>query len=88
MPNVCRVGDVHGCGAIDTSGSPNVFVNGKQVHRRGDSHSHSGVQTGASSTVFANGIGIARIGDGKAPCLVPPHPPGVEASGSPDVFAG
>ena len=90
MQAVCRVGDTHTCGSVDTSGSPDVFVNGRGVHRQTDSQSHGGVQHGASTTVFANGLGIARVGDftlGEPP---PPtmHGDNPEATGSPDVFVG
>ena len=87
---VCRAGtDVHSCGALDTEGSPNVFVNGAPVHRIGDGDSHSGTQDEGSSTVFANGLGVARVGDNNTGEPVPPfHPPNPEASGSPNIFAG
>jgi len=55
MKQVCRVGDTHTCGSIDTGGSPDVFINGRAAHRQGDSQSHGGVQFGGSSTVFVNG---------------------------------
>lgn len=56
------------------SGSSNVLVNGKGVHRVGDSWpshsssefpypSHSGSASSGSSTVFANGKAICRNGD-------------------------
>jgi len=91
MPAVCRAGiDVHNCGSLDTSGSPNVFVNGAPAHRHSDSQSHGGVQHDCSSTVFANGLGVARVGDftlGEPP---PPvmHGDHPQATGSPNVFAG
>jgi len=89
MPAVCRVGDTHTCGSIDTGGSPNVFINGKAAHRKGDSQSHGGVQHDCSPDVFVNGLGIARIGDytlGEPPPPVQ-HSDNPEAVGSPDVFA-
>jgi len=90
MPSVCRVGDTHTCGSVDTGGSPNVYVNGQPAHRRGDSQSHGGVQNGCSATVFVNGLGVARIGDytlGEPPPPVQ-HSDNPEATGSPNVFAG
>lgn len=59
----------HGRAGTNSSGSANVFINGKRVHRRGDTgscncpHGGSYQSTGASATVFANGRGITRIGD-------------------------
>jgi len=90
MPAVCRMGDTHSCGSVDSGGSPNVFVNGLPVHRQTDSQSHGGVQHGCSSTVFANGLGFARVGDftlGEPP---PPirHSDNPQSTGSPNVFAG
>jgi uncharacterized Zn-binding protein involved in type VI secretion len=89
MPAVCRVGDAHTCGSVDTGGSSNVFINSMAAHRRTDSQSHGGVQNDCSATVFVNGLGIARVGDftlGEPP---PPvmHGDNPEASGSPNVFA-
>lgn len=81
MPPVVRLGDTctgHECfpPRANFSGSPNVFVNGRPVHRVGDSWdihtcthdnvphgSHGGVQASGSSKVFVNGRAIARIGD-------------------------
>ncbi len=91
MPAVCRAGiDTHGCGSMDTGGSPSVYANGYPVHRVGDSESHGGTQTAGSGTVFANGIAVARVGDmGAAGEPIPPyHSPNPEATGSPNVFAG
>ena len=89
MPAVCRVGDSHTCGSINTGGSPDVFINGKAAHRQGDSQAHGGVQSGCSKTVFINGLGIARTGDFTAGEPPPPvkHGDNPEAGGSPDVFA-
>ena len=90
MPAVCRVGDTHTCGSVDTGGSPNVFINGRAAHRRTDSQSHGGVQSDCSSTVFVNGLGIARIGDFTAGEPPPPimHGDNPQSTGSPNVFAG
>jgi uncharacterized Zn-binding protein involved in type VI secretion len=89
MAAVCRVGDNHSCGSVDTSGSPNVFINGAAAHRQTDSQSHGGVQQGCSPNVFVNGLGIARVGDytlGEPPPPVQ-HSDHAEATGSPNVFA-
>jgi len=90
MPAVCRVGDNHTCGSVDTGGSPNVFVNGRAAHRHSDSQSHGGVQNDCSATVIINGFGIARIGDFTAGEPPPPvmHGDNPQANGSPNVFAG
>ena len=94
MPAVVRLGDKcsgHGCfpSRENTEGSPNVFVNGKPVHRVGDSWAthccgipcHSGVASSGSSTVFVNGKPICRIGDNVS-CG------SKMAEGSPNVFVG
>lgn len=90
MPRVCRIGDVHACGAVAQTGSPNVFVNGIAVHRISDIDVHCGptIQIEGSGTVFANNLGFARIGDNHAGCPCdPPHPPSPHVTGSPNVFA-
>ena len=95
MPAVVLLGQTcsgHDCAPprANDQGSPNVFVNGKPVHREGDHwgyHAcplaipHDGVLQKGSSTVFVNGKGIARIGD-------PISCGSVCAEGSPNVFAG
>ncbi|TBM39809.1 PAAR domain-containing protein [Vibrio cholerae] len=77
MPAVTRQGDGGtGHGAFpprsSTSGSANVYVNGKPVHRVGDSwpvhcdptpSCHAGSLAAGSPTVFANGSPIGRVGD-------------------------
>ena len=81
MPAVTRKGDSctgHDCfpSRKSTSGSPDVYVNGKEVHREGDSWdvhtcthpdtphgSHGGTLSSGSSSVFANGKAIGRVGD-------------------------
>jgi len=90
MPSICRAGDTHTCGSVDTGGSSNVFINGRGVHRFGDSQSHGGVQHDCSSTVFANGLGVARVGDDTKGEPPPPvgHSDNPQLSGSPNVFAG
>lgn len=94
MAAVVRLGDTcSGHGAFppraNDSGSPNVFVNGKPVHRQGDhwvTHCdptpvcHDSVLSGGSSTVFVNGKPVGRVGDDVA-CG------SVCAQGSPNVFA-
>jgi len=97
MPAVVRLGDVSTghphCypSRPNIEGSPNVFVNGKPVHRLGDAwaehgacpvHSpHDGVASSGSATVFVNGKAICRIGDSIS-CG------DTMAEGSPNVFAG
>jgi len=71
-------------------GSPNVFVNGLEVHRIGDAWPlhckpkagcHTSVLAEGSNTVFANGKGVGRIGDAQS-C-------GAHAiQGSSNVFSG
>ena len=73
------------------TGSPNVFVNGNSAMRQGDpfkphsspspSPPHVPTEAGGSGTVFVNGKPINRIGD-------PVSCGGVNATGSPNVFAG
>lgn len=72
-----RIFDTHSS-STDTQGSPDVFVNGRSVHRRTDSDT-CGSQVQASTTVFANGLGRARVGDTNS-CGEP------EVTGSPNVF--
>lgn len=75
MAGVVRLGDK--CTGHDgypprsnITASPNVFINGKGVHRQGDKWAvhckkscHDGVLVRGSSTVFVNGKQIARKGD-------------------------
>lgn len=97
MPAVVRLGDnstghPHCYPARpSTSGSPNVFINGRAAHRLGDSwavhgacpdHSpHGGAASSGSTTVFVNGQPLCRVGDAIS-CG------DTMASGSPNVFAG
>lgn len=65
----------HGCWPPRPNGgaSPNVFVNGIQLHREGDAwlphtcpdipETHASVLAAGSPTVFCNGKQAARIGD-------------------------
>lgn len=87
MPAICRIDDQHSCGAVDTTGSPNVFANGMPVHRIGDQHDHVATQEQGSETVFVNGKGVARLGDNHSGDAED-HPPNPETVGSSDVFAG
>jgi uncharacterized Zn-binding protein involved in type VI secretion len=77
-----------------SAGSPNVFVNGKNVARTGDPYDgvhvaiplphppHGGITRGeGSSTVFANGKPVFRIDD-------PTSCPSAQAEGSGNVIAG
>lgn len=88
MPSVCRIGDLHACGAVASSGSPSTYANGIPVHRVGDVDVHCGttVQAAGSPNVFSDGKAIARIGDNHAgdPC---PHPPSPHSTGSASVYA-
>ena len=105
MPAVTRVGDgttgvcnpglpccPHSRSGTNGVGSPNVFVNGKPVHRLSDTgptncpHGGTFASVSGSGTVFVNGQPITRIGDttvctgcGKS---------GSHTSGSGNVFAG
>lgn len=97
MPPVVRLGDISAghphCypPRPNIEGSPNVFVNGKAVHRLSDAwavhgacpdHSpHGGAASSGSSTVFVNGRPVCRIGDAIS-CG------DTMAEGSPNVFAG
>lgn len=72
---ICVKGDIctgHGCypPRPNTSWSPNVFAEKRNVHRLTDTwmlhccgDCHIGVTAQASTTVFCNGLGVARIGD-------------------------
>ena len=72
--------------------SPNVFINGRGVHRRTDTgptncpHGGTFESVAASSTVFANGLGITRIGD--TTVCVACGQAGSHSTGSPNVFVG
>ena len=99
MPAATRKGDScsgHECfpPRSSTSGSPNVFVNGKPWHRQGDgwevhtcTHpkvphgSHGSSLASGSSSVFVNGMQAGRVGD-------PVACGSSVASGSDNVFAG
>lgn len=97
MPSVNRAGvDVcSGHGSFPprptASGSPNVFANSSAVMRQGDPYTahgsptpsipHGGSESGGSGSVMVNGLPINRIGD-------PVSCGSVNATGSPDVFAG
>lgn len=70
---------------VNDQGSPDVFINGKAVHRVGDhwiKHSgHDSLLAQGSPTVFANGKAQGRVGD-RIACG------SRVATGSPDVFIG
>ncbi|MFM2482783.1 PAAR domain-containing protein [Celerinatantimonas sp. YJH-8] len=95
MPALTRNGD-GGTGHGDfpprhsTSGSSDVFCNGKAVHRVGDHWAqhcnstptcHQGALASGSRRVFANGLPVGRIGD-------PVDCGSLVAAGSHNVFAG
>ncbi|WP_029009399.1 PAAR domain-containing protein [Azospirillum halopraeferens] len=78
MPAVTRLGDTctgHGCWPPRPSAgaSPDVFVDGRPVHRVGDAwaahtcpdipETHAGALAAGSPTVFVNGRPAGRIGD-------------------------
>jgi uncharacterized Zn-binding protein involved in type VI secretion len=97
MPGIVRLGDLSAghphCyhARPNTEASPNVFCNGRGVHRLGDSWDvhgacsdhvpHEGVASSGSSSVYANGRPLCRIGDGIS-CG------DTMAEGSDNVFAG
>lgn len=77
MPGCARLMDIdsgHGCfpPRPNCSGSENVMVDNRKVHRKTDrwlphccptQGCHDATTSTASNTVFANNLGIARIGD-------------------------
>ena len=82
MPAVTRIGDgtagtcniglpccPHGRAGNNSTGSPNVYVNGLPLHRLNDTGScncpHGGTfaSTTGSATVFCNGQQVTQIGD-------------------------
>ena len=81
MPAATRLGDSctgHECfpPRANVAGSPNVFVNGRPLHRQGDGWDthccthpeiphgcHASILASGSSTVYANGKQAGRIGD-------------------------
>ena len=77
MPAQTRVGDNDtghdACGPTAlTSGSPNVFVNGKAAGRVGDTYAphgcvvhpaHAGAISSGSGSVYINGKPAGRVGD-------------------------
>ena len=93
---VCDIGEPdccpHGRNGSNNSGSPNVFVNNRAVHRKGDSgncncpHSGNFDSTSGSATVFVNGKSITRIGDSTTCSSC--NCGGTHTSGSSNVFAG
>ena len=99
MPAAARLNDIctgHECWSprVNIEGSPNVFVNGRPLHRQGDGWEvhccthrgvphgcHASVLASVSSTVFANGKQAGRVGD-------PVACEGTVATGSANVFIG
>lgn len=105
MPAVTRINDTtsgicdlgldccsHSRAGINTSGSPDVFINGIAAHRLGDMgdcrcpHGGTYQSSSASQSVFVNGLGLTRIGD--ATTCQNCGMAGSHVSGSPNVFAG
>lgn len=105
MPAITKVGDKtqgicdlklpdcpHARSGTNSTGSPNVYVNGSPVHRKDDTGStncpHGGTFTSVSgsSTVFVNGKPVTRIGD-TTTCGTCGEP-GTHSTGSANVFAG
>ncbi|MBR0075753.1 MAG: PAAR domain-containing protein [Synergistaceae bacterium] len=99
MPPAARLNDIctgHACWPprVNIEGSPNVFVNGRPLHRQGDGWEvhccthpgvphgcHASVLASGSSTVFVNGRQAGRVGD-------PVACGGTVAAGSANVFIG
>lgn len=93
MTGAARLGDIctgHGCfpSRANSSGSPDVFINGMPAHRVSDSwlphtcvSTHDSVLGSGSNTVFINGKAAGRIGDAVA-CG------STIMTGSSDVFIG
>lgn len=84
MPAAQRVGDQHGCGAVNSAGSADTFINGLAAHRFGDADSHGATMIEASVTVFVNGLGLCRLGDRDSGHLT--HGSQPQTTGSPNVF--
>lgn len=92
----CDIGEPDCCphsrSGTNSSGSSNVFVNGRAVHRKGDSgdcncpHGGNFDSTSGSSTVFVNGKAITRTGDSTSCSSCGKS--GNHTSGSSNVFAG
>jgi uncharacterized Zn-binding protein involved in type VI secretion len=88
MPGISRNGDVHACGAVAVTYSPNVFADGLEIHRQGDVDQHGpciGVQVAHSPTTYANGIPVGRCGDNHSGDIC--HPPNPHVTCSPTTFA-
>lgn len=86
MPKMCRVGDTHACGDVDTTGSPNAFANGLPIHRVTDQHEHDITQVEGSPNYFVNGLPVARVGDNQGGPDKLGHPPNPQVTGSPNIF--
>jgi len=90
MPGITRLGDPHACGAVAVAASPDVYVDGIQVHRVGDADCHSGPcgcgsQVGGSPTTYANGIQVGRCGDSHSGDIC--HPPSPHSGCSSTTFS-
>lgn len=92
---ICDVGCEfcpHGRTGTNSTGSPNVNINGKAAHRQGDTggiacpHGGSFESTGGSKTVFINGKAATRIGDGTV--CIGCGQGGHHTNGSENVFIG
>lgn len=93
MAMTVRLGDIcsgHGCfpPRPNAQGSPNVYCNGRPVHRVTDAWAvhccvtcHPSVLAAGSPTVFANGLSVGRVGD-------PVACGSTCATGSSDTFTG
>lgn len=93
MPAAVRYRDIctgHNCFGPrpNDGGSPDVYINGRAVHRRTDPwlvhccgpSCHSSVQQNGSPNIFVNMLELARVGDNIA-CG------SLNATGSPNVIA-
>lgn len=90
MPQIGRLGDIGSAHpgrppspAIE--GSPDVYVNGKALHRKGDALAPHGCKSerrtsGGSPSVYVNGKPVSRLGD-EVDCG------GVISTASPDTYA-
>lgn len=92
---ICDIGLIccpHGRAGTNSTGSPNVFINGLAAHRVGDfgacncHHGGTFQSVSGSSTVFINGRPATRSGDMTA-CVVCGQA-GSHVNGSPNVFIG
>lgn len=91
---MCTMGSPHNVIGPFVTGSPDVYINGRNVIRMGD----PGVAAACcdtnmfkakecSKTVFVNGLGVVQMGDITEHCQSPSYPGNV-IGGSPDVLIG